>query len=316
MPPPQEPPQRLSYSAVLGLTGGSDSEWAKLRGMQYSALADVTFLRVFAHAILAVFVAQVYLNSVPIILMGAWIAMLVGLHFVGARLDRKLADVERRKMTRKEFYQQAVISIASALLWGAAVFVFGPMGSLSDLTALILVIAIIASGAVYFRTMPPFGAVLYAFVTGGLIATYLGFGHLWFAMTGYIAFTITTVIGALQGGQTYLEARLSQTAIAEKEEVVSLLLREFEENEADWLWEVDPQRRLRSVSPRFAYALGATQKEVEGKALIECITGRSWDEGQFPGSLHELADRLKNRQNFSNLLVQVSIKGEARWWEL
>ena len=316
MPPPQEPPQRLSYSAVLGLTGGSDSEWAKLRGMQYSALADVTFLRVFAHAILAVFVAQVYLNTVPILLMGAWIAMLVGLHSVGARLDRKLADVERRKMTRKEYYQQAVISIASALLWGAAVFVFGPMGSLSDLTALILVITIIASGAVYFRTMPPFGAVLYASVTGGLIATYLGFGDLWFAMTGYIAFTITTVIGALQGGQTYLEARLSQTAIVEKEEVVSLLLREFEENEADWLWEVDPQRRLRSVSPRFAYALGATQKEVEGKALIDCITGRTWDEGQFPGSLHELADRLKNRQNFSTLLVQVSIKGEARWWEL
>ena len=316
MPPPQEPPQRLSYSAVLGLTGGSDSEWAKLRGMQYSALADVTFLRVFAHAILAVFVAQVYLNTVPILLMGAWIAMLVGLHSVGARLDRKLADVERRKMTRKEYYQQAVISIASALLWGAAVFVFGPMGSLSDLTALILVITIIASGAVYFRTMPPFGAVLYASVTGGLIATYLGFGDLWFAMTGYIAFTITTVIGALQGGQTYLEARLSQTAIVEKEEVVSLLLREFEENEADWLWEVDPQRRLRSVSPRFAYALGATQKEVEGKALIDCITGRTWDEGLFPGSLHELADRLKNRQNFSTLLVQVSIKGEARWWEL
>jgi diguanylate cyclase (GGDEF)-like protein/PAS domain S-box-containing protein len=97
---------------------------------------------------------------------------------------------------------------------------------------------------------------------------------------------------------------------------VSLLLREFEENEADWLWEIDPARRLRSVSPRFAFALGRTQSDVEGAPLMEIIAGANWQTGQFPPSLHDLAERLKNRENFSNLLVQVSILGEERWWEL
>jgi hypothetical protein len=38
--------------------------------------------------------------------------------------------------------------------------------------------------------------------------------------------------------------------MAEKNEVVSLLLREFEEGEADWLWQIDTSRRVRGRSAR------------------------------------------------------------------
>ncbi len=315
-PTSKEAPERLSYSAVLGFSSGRESEWVKLREMQYAALSDVSFLRVFAHVVLAVFVAQIYLHAVPTSILAVWTVAVAALHLAGARFDRTLTDADRRRVTRRQFRRQTLTSIMSGVLWGAAVIVFAPMGSVSSLMALIGAIAIIASGAVYFRTTPPLGTILFAVISGSFVAGYLAYSGMGYAMVAYMAFIITTVIGALESGQTYLEARLSQDAMTEKEEVVSLLLREFEENEADWLWQVDTQRRLRSVSPRFAYALGASQSEVEGKPLIECITGRTWDEGAFHQSLHELANRLKNRENFSNLLVEVSIKGVSRWWEL
>ena len=306
----------MSYAAVLGLTGARGNEWARLRGVLYSALSNVTFLRVFGHAILAVFVAQIYLKTVPTLWLGGWVVVLVGLHFLGARFDRALADADRRKISRFEFYRQSMTSVFSGVLWGGAVLVFGPLGSLEDLLALLAVIAIISSGAIYFRTSAPLGAVLFALVSGVAISAYLALNGLWFAMAGGCVFTICTILGAMQAGQTFLKVRLSQDAIAEKEEVVSLLLREFEENEADWLWEVDTARRLRAVSPRFAFALGRGQAEAEGKPFLDCVTARAWSEGQFPQSLHQLADKLKNRENFSNLIVQVSIHGEMRWWEL
>ena len=128
--------------------------------------------------------------------------------------------------------------------------------------------------------------------------------------------TIVWLLGTVELGRTYLSARLAEAAMTEKDEVVSLLLRDFEENEADWLWEIDTTRRLRSVSPRFAYALGRPQVEVEGMPLLELVAGRNWETGKFPASLHDLAERLKNRESFSNMLVQVSILGEERWWEL
>lgn len=301
---------------MLGLGGKCDSEWAKLRGMQYAALSDLTFLRVYAHMILAVFVAQVYLDHVPMVVLGLWIIALAGLQAAGAKFDRTLADVDRRKITRDEFYRQSLTSALSGVLWGGAVLGFGSLGTFQSLMALVLVITIIASGATYFRTSPPLGAVLFTLISGLSVVLHFAIHGLWFATAIYTGFIITTVIGVLQSGQTYLEARLSQDAVAEKEEVVSLLLREFEENEADWLWEVDPSRLLRRVSPRFAFALGASQSEIEGQSLIDCISGRAWGEGTFPASLHEFANKLKNRENFANLLVQVSIKGDARWWEL
>ncbi|MBN8502359.1 MAG: EAL domain-containing protein, partial [Sphingomonadales bacterium] len=44
--------------------------------------------------------------------------------------------------------------------------------------------------------------------------------------------------------------------------------------------------------------------------------GPAWETGQFPSSLHDLAERLKRRESFSNLLVRVTINGQNRWWEL
>jgi diguanylate cyclase (GGDEF)-like protein len=50
--------------------------------------------------------------------------------------------------------------------------------------------------------------------------------------------------------------------------------------------------------------------------LIQLIAGPSWDSGQFHSSLHDLAERLKRRESFSNLIVRVTIDGSHRWWEL
>ena len=44
-----------------------------------------------------------------------------------------------------------------------------------------------------------------------------------------------------------------------------------------------------------AYALGKAAEEIEGKPFIQLIAGPAWDTGQFPSSLHDLAERLKRR---------------------
>jgi len=314
--PLQEEPASLSFIAVLGLAVKDDNESAKLRGMQYAALSKVTFLRLYSHALLAVFVAQMYMHTVPPALLLGWMIALALLHIVAAKFDRALSDVDTRKITREEFKRHSWISMLSGVLWGGAVLLFGSMGSMSSLVALLLVVAITASGSVYFKTSPPLGTVVFTTTAGLAIIIHLALQGMWFAASATLVFMVCTAVGAVQSGRIYLEACLARNAIAQKEEVVSLLLREFEENEADWLWEIDTSRRLRAVSPRFAYALGRNQAEVDGKPLLDCITERNWGEGHFPDSLHELANKLKDKENFSNLLVQVSIKGEMRWWEL
>ena len=77
--------------------------------------------------------------------------------------------------------------------------------------------------------------------------------------------TLLAVFGIIESARVAVAVRLAESAMQEKSEVVSMLLREFEEGQADWLWQVDTSRRLRGVSPRFAFALGLEPGEIEGE---------------------------------------------------
>ncbi|WP_443027794.1 putative bifunctional diguanylate cyclase/phosphodiesterase [Sphingopyxis sp. MWB1] len=116
--------------------------------------------------------------------------------------------------------------------------------------------------------------------------------------------------------QTHIRIRRAEETLREKSETVSLLLREFEETSADWLWETDNARRLVHVSPRLAHALGASAEALEGVPLMQALSGDAWESGQFPKALHDIAEKMKRRESFSNLIVPVSIDGKPRWWEL
>ena len=306
----------LPISAVLGLSDKSDMDWARLRGLQYSALAKLAFYRVFSHAVLAVFVAQIYTKSVGMLGLALWMALLAAVHARGIKFDLSLADTDRRRITRTEFFSQAMTAVMSAFVWAGAVIIFPLFGSPSDLMAMLLIVALLVAGSVFFYTAAPIGIVCFIAIVGAGAILHLALAGYWFVAVAMLLYLVVAILGTIEVGRTYLSARLAEAALAERDEVVSLLLREFEENEADWLWEVDTAKRLRSVSPRFAFALGRSQAEIEGKPLLEMIAGTGWESGQLPISLHDLAEKLKNRENFSNALVQVSILGEERWWEL
>ena len=309
-------PPVLPASVVLGLSDKGDTDWGRLRGLQYSQLAKLAFYRAFSHAVLAVFVAQIFITNIGVIPVTVWMTILALVHWRGTRLDLSMADADRRRITRSEFQRQALTAVMSGLVWAGAIVVFPFYGTQGDLMALLMVVALLISGSVFFYTAAPIGIVCFALIVGSATLLHLGLAGHWLAVAATTLFLLAAVLGTIEVGRTYLTARMAEASLVEKEEVVSLLLREFEENEADWLWEIDPVRRLRSVSPRFAFALGRSQADAEGRPLLEVIAGQGWENGQFPPSLHDLAERLRNRENFSNILVEVSILGEERWWEL
>jgi len=192
---------------------------------------------------------------------------------------------------------------ACAATWAFALILFVPYGGQTEHFALWAIVAMLLAGSVATISSAPVAPTIFGVLTG--IA-----GSFSFALTGEwpfaiaaIAFAWVVISSSLQNARTYLSARIAEAGVAEKDEVVSLLLREFEENEADWLWQIDVNRRLRSVSPRFAFALGCDPQAAEGESFIRLIAGEDWQDGEFSQTLHELAERLKKRESFSNLLV-------------
>ena len=307
---------QLSVFKVLGLAHAEDADWARLHGLQTSMFADRTWLRAFTHVLLGLFAIRLYQDSIGGLWTWAWLIALSAVHVVGARYDHSLAKRERRRVTQETFRRQLLTPVLSGLMWMIPLIGFTPFSGFEEHVSLVLALCMMVGASVIFFTAAPLGLCIFALLTGIASSVSFAMNDWWLAAVVVVLFHVICVIGVVEAARAYIAARTTESTIAEKEEVVSLLLREFEENEADWLWEVDTSRRLRSVSPRFAYALGSPQKEVEGKPLLELIAGSAWESGKFATSLHDLAERLKHCENFSNLLVNVTIKGEKRWWEL
>ena len=131
-----------------------------------------------------------------------------------------------------------------------------------------------------------------------------------------LTFGAAMTTGVVAAARRHIQLQLAQKAVTERAETVSLLLREFEDAGADWLWQTDSNRKLDRVSPRFAHAMGSEPGELQGRPFLELIAGGNWQKGRFPPALHELANRLNRREPFSNMLVPVEINGQRRWWEL
>ena len=309
-------PLDLPLLALVGLRDPDQGDWARLRAFQYARIHKLSLSRAIAHALSAVITFGVFFGDVPLIGLALWAAVIVATQWHLVRLDHSLTDVERRSMTRDEFRSHALGVAGSAAAWAVPLLLFAPFGTPADQFALWTLVAMLIAGSALVMSAAPMATIVFSAIAGGAaLMSFLLRGEFTFAVaTG--AFTAIAIAGGLNVARTYLSSRVAEAGVAEKGEAVSVLLREFEENEADWLWQVDSNRRIRGASPRFAHALGRDPADVEGMVLVKLVAGSAWESGQFPASLHDLAERLKRRESFSNLLVQVEVGTGRRWWEI
>ena len=306
----------LPIRAVLGLNDPAREEWVRLRGMQYPQLAFGNVYRLIAQVIAAGLVTFIYRETINPVAQIIW-ALALGLSLAfNVQVNTSLADADRRPMSIAEFRKHSISVVAIGLVWGVAFMGFGLLGTLDQLLVMWGIVSALIAGSALIIAAAPLATIAFAVVTGAAAAVC-------FALTGQYVMVLVCLMsicavtsGSIGSARTFLEARIAEAGILEKDEVVSLLLREFEESQADWLWETDTARRVRTVSPRFSFALGKTTAEINGQSFMQLISGETWETGQFDPSLHDLAERLKRRESFANLLVKVSLGRTQRWWEL
>nr|WP_095013388.1 GGDEF and EAL domain-containing protein [Tsuneonella mangrovi] len=284
--------------------------------MQYAQLQKTMWLRIVVHAINAAIILSIYIGKAPATALVAFVSALVVALTINARSDKMLADAEGRRISTNEVRQKSMGALLVGLAWCVPLIVFAQYGGPADRAAAFMIVAGLLAGSALINGVVPLTTVIFGAVTGPVaIGAFAWFGDSGLALIA-AGFLSMIAIGTTKVAHVYLKACIAEAGMAEKSEVVSLLLREFEENQADWLWQIDTNRIVRSASPRFVFALGKPVEEIEGKPFLQLISGEAWETGQFAPSLHELAEHLKRRESFSNLMVRVTIGREHRWWEL
>ena len=313
--------QRLGASTtnwlhVLGLSDGPGTDWGRVRAVQIGAVRRLALIRLWVSVLATIAVFQALNGKVADLPLYTWfgVANLIALGLAVPHLRQR--EFPRMIATRSELHLETLGLIVAALTWAFPLVAFGQQVGALDVLLLWAIITGLMAGANFAFARAPMAAVAFIAIVGGSLVFMM-------AQIGIPTITMITSIyalalvgGSLAAGHDFAEHVYTELNLREKNEMVSLLLREHEDSGGDLMWQTDSSRCLTHVSPRLADALGLQIDQLEKRLILEILAGDKWQEGKFPVGLRELADRLISRQTFSDLTVPVEINGETRWWEL
>jgi len=315
---PTTDPTKISLPVLLGLREeGDPTQWARIRATQLHAGRELALFTLGTTVIAVATIMTLFANSLPLWLNLSWgsVATICAV----AVTMRRLATPERPDgcyATVQDLRSTATEGALLAIVWAVPPLFFPYVIGTGQTYAMWLILSVLMTAVSV--AMAPLALATIAFV-GGLcaaICTSLVVEAAYAEAAAAALFATLLIVACLGRARSLVVIRASQIALAERDDTVSLLLREFEDSGADWLWETDASRRVVHASPRFAYACGLDPLTIEGMPLLQVLAGPSWESGNFATGLRTLADKLKGRESFRDLRLPVSVNGEERWWEL
>jgi diguanylate cyclase (GGDEF)-like protein/PAS domain S-box-containing protein len=311
-----ELPTDISYKALLGLAEpvGIDVEF--IRAIQARSIINRTKLSAGLNIFFALIAIGFYYGVAALWSQLTWAVLVVGFNLFSYYKFNSNFAWSSTQFGKHEIKQINLYAGLNGVVWGLSFIFLGAYGDLMHVLGLWSVILGLMVYASLLIPTVPMAATLFISVTSVLSMLAFGYHKGYLLVVPACGIGLLLIMAALRSARAQVLFEVAGKVLQDKSETVSLLLREFEDSGADWLWQTDTSRCATHVSPRFAFALGEEAKMIEGQPLLKLIAGDAWEDGKYDNALHELADKLKRRESFSNLIVPVTIKGEARWWEL
>ena len=137
---------------------------------------------------------------------------------------------------------------------------------------------------------------------------------IWIAL-GAMAAALTFVIArtVYERSELFVESHIANVKLRGQSQIIGLLLKDFEDNASDFLWETDAEGRLARVSPRLAQLVGRSPAELEGVDFASLMEKRAH---AAPRHAAALSAQLAAREAFRDHAVDLMIAGERRQWSI
>ncbi|MBW6523285.1 EAL domain-containing protein [Sphingomonas sp. RHCKR47] len=304
---------RIRLGAMLGLDDGGDaSTWGRLRAIQLDALGRRAALLFGLHVVAVMLTLPAFVPWQRVL----WAStVLAGTGAVAWR-RRRMSDRIENEASRRDIAGAVIDSLAIALLWTFPFLAAARGHVLPASPDLWLAGLALTLGSALILAPVPLAGVTFVVVVAAAMALALLTAqmHLAAAATVMVAGLLTYLTLAL--GHALVARHLTQAALDERNETVSLLLRDFDEQGSDWLWEIDAARRIVHASERFAAACRLPAETMTNLPFLQVLAGPTWEAGNFAAGLRQLAEKLKQREGFRDLTLPIVLDGEERWWEI
>ena len=206
-----------------------------------------------------------------------------------------------------ELRSTVVEGLALAIVWAVPPLAF--YDSATPDPGLWLVTSVLMTAAAITAAPLALATCTFIVALGGAVAVRLAIAGDYPATAAVIAITALLCAGCITRARALVTIRQSQLALEERDETVSLLLREFEDDGADWLWETDAARRVVRANSRFAHACGLDLLAINGMPFLQVLAGPSWESRRF----RPRPARARRQAQGARELPRPAPAGDGQW---
>ena len=319
-PAPPSPSRRVAVDLfrLMGLRGGGADhvEWSRIRAAQLFAGRKMALVLLSTN--LAAILATGFLVSatVPAWQVTTWSALLVAIAVAVAFRRLAVPHTGESQASVHDLRKTGWEGLALGLGWSCVPILFCTHAPSGTTAGLGITLTLLMTAAAFAMAPLTLATLIFLGYLGASMVIQLLIAGTTSAAIGILGFTLVLMAGCVSRARALVLIRANEIALNERDETVSLLLREFEDTGADWLWETDAMRRIVRASSRFAVACGLDPGEIDGMPLLQLLAGPSWDSGEFAPELRTLAEKLRRRDSFRDVRLPVTINGDLRWWEI
>ncbi len=316
-PAPSSLPHRPPLRALLGLRDGDDPDlWGRIRAAQLLAGRQRALLLLAANLVGATMVVMLLEGRVAFARLACWAIATGGVAIaIAIRRLRGPAHVGSYA-DLSEMRPLLLEGLALGLTWGAVPIVFGEHIDMATGLMLHVVVGVLMATAALALVSLLMAAVGFIGITAIAAAVSMLLADSPVAAIAELLFATVLCVATFDRSRALAMLHAAAVSLDDRDGTIGLLLRDFDESAADWLWQIDAGRRIVDPSARFAAACGLERDALAGRPLLEILAGSGWESGRVAPVLRDLNLRLQNRESVRDLDLPVTIAGEQRWWRI
>ncbi len=304
---------KLDWRVVFNRATPPDARgWGRVRAAQLQEMGKALLVGGLGQTLNALFIVYMLHDRAPPTEMALWLGSLALLLCYMISHRRQLGGRQIHSLPRKTINRAAYHSIFFGLIWAVPARFFFEHATHGQQLALGVMTATMMAGAAFIFSPIPAAAAAYVVVMGVATTQMLSTtGSLPIMMIGPI-YTAAMLWIVLMNGRAFMQRKYLDLLLEERQETVSLLLREYESSDADWLWQTNGQLVFQNVSARFARALGRATDELEGLSLLDLLRAAPRTEQPVRRELAAAEASAARREAITELVIALPVGDDMK----
>ncbi len=306
------------FSAIAPLDASeiSDSEMGRIRAKQIGAVTQLVPLTMTVNFINMSIIVVLFWDTGSNLFLSLWgllIASMVAFAVRSWLRIRRLPPLTASPRAAQRMVAQAFLLAAA---WGALpLALLAKSDPIDQMIISSLMAGMIAGGSITLSTVPRAGLVYTWTMAFACVIALLLCGDKVYLCTAllllvYSAFMARNIAAH---GNLFQDNLLAQLQLERQTDIISLLLKEFQENASDWLWQTDAQGRLSDVPARFSEVAQMPLPLLKGARFSELLEMLCPEDSITASNIAALMQR---RAPLHEINLRVVAGGKTRLWSL